>query len=584
MADSINAQGVTSEWTDLNTLFSIPIGTECLIQVVGNPNDLIELWISDTKPTTQRGEIIKQYDPAYRVNAGESTVWGRFIIQARDVNVYTPNNTTRVIMRQVDTIGHKVSSDFKKSAFNDLITVIPKRIIHILPTNGLTNQLTISEFGTGTVDTVDGKLRAKTGTTAFSFASVLSDSLPYKTGCGVRADFTAKFYGPANGTQQLAGFITATDGPCFAYDDVDGVSTFGIMLRHYGENEIQELQYTVGASGAETVVVRINGTDYNVNLTAGTVQKNARETAVSLNAQVPLFQFRAHDDTVTVFGNVARPSTGTYTFTPSGTAAASFTQITAGERPIETFIPQSEWDDPMPGLDPTKLNVYSISVQYLGAGNMFFYIEDVNTGRFKQVHMIKYAGLYEIPSLADPNMRVGLTAASLSLSATTDISVESASISGFIDGDPSITADPTILENTVISVSTTPVNLLTIRNRLVRGVRANRVIAHIRRVTGYTESVKSGTIHLIRNATLGGTANYQYVDKELSIIEYDISGTTVTGGEEIESLFMNTAGDGELNGDLDIHVHPGESITFAGQLRKTPAAEMTVTVEILEDL
>ncbi|MCP3681835.1 MAG: hypothetical protein GY861_04020 [bacterium] len=106
MADSVDAKGVTSEWTDLNTLFGIPSGTEVLLQVViGYNQDLLELWIGPTKPTTERGEVIKQYDPPYRVNAGESIIWGRYFVPSRDVNQYTPNKTTRVSMREVVSQG-----------------------------------------------------------------------------------------------------------------------------------------------------------------------------------------------------------------------------------------------------------------------------------------------------------------------------------------------------------------------------------------------------------------------------------------------------------------------------------------------
>jgi len=104
VANSVDAKGVTSEWTNLNTLFGIPVGTPVLIQVViGHNQDLMELWFGDDEPTTERGEVIKQYDPAYRVAAGESAIWGRYFVPSRDVNEYTANKTTRVSMRVVST-------------------------------------------------------------------------------------------------------------------------------------------------------------------------------------------------------------------------------------------------------------------------------------------------------------------------------------------------------------------------------------------------------------------------------------------------------------------------------------------------
>lgn len=532
-------------------------------------------------------------NPTFHILGGDNVE--PWFIPAIDTNVWalSLSNESSLIVTEFPSAMMRVDSG-RRSAFNDLITVNPTRIVHILPTNGLTNQLTITEFASGVVDTVNGKLRAYTGTDPFAFASVSSDIIPYKCGSGIRIDFTFRFPdAPAEDIQLLAGFITATDGIAFAYTNHDfgagaGVeSVFGILYRHHGDNEIQELKYTVAASGAETVIVQINGSNYNVNLTAGTVQQNAHQTAVSLSAQpaLALFKFTAVDDTVLVFGLVARPS-GAFSFTPSGTAAASFTQITAGKRPDEEFYPRQEWNiDTRSNLDPTKLQVASIFLQYLGGGGFFFSLEKSTPGIHEPVHIIPHANLNDLPSLADPNMRAGLTAAWLSATPTHSVSVESASISGFIDGDNKRLADPRYFSNTVLNVGTTELNLFTIRNRNVRGTRANRIIVHITKINAQTFGTKGANVRIVRDAILGGTPNFQYVDKELSIIEYDISGTTVSGGTQIGNLDVPAIGaSGELNGDLDIHVHPGEQVTFAGGHLSSPAADLRISFEVEEDL
>ena len=510
---------------------------------------------------------------AFHTMEGGEPVWQ---IPATDTNTWVLALTDTSSMTVTEYPNAEIKTDAgRHSAFGDLITVTPEQIVDLLPTNGLTSQMTVNTFDTGTVTTENGMFKVSTGKGQFAFASLLSDSVPYRCGLGIRADFTFQFTSGVVDSQQLAGFITSTDGPCFAYDELDDEGVFGIMRRHHGENEIQELQFTAGASGAETVVIRINGVNYNVNLTSGTPQFNANEAVGQLEGVVPLFQFTANDDTLLIFGQVSRPSSGTYTFTPDGggTAAATFTQITAGAQTQEEFIPQSEWNiDTMSGLDVTKIQVSSIFVQYLGAGNQFFALEDTDTGAFKLVHMIKYAGKNTEPSLADPNMRIGLTAANLGN--TTDLIVRSASMGGFIDGPNKITHDPIVLDNEVLSVGTSYVNLLTIRNRRVRGVRPNRIILHIRKLYGYTDSVKGASIRVIRNGTLTGTPDFQYYDKDLSIVEYDTDATGVTGGVELEPMRLDTNGIGEINGILDIHVHPGETVTLNGVLRKTPTAAL----------
>ena len=80
MADTIDAVEIPGTWTNINTLTGITSGTELFLQNVGGPNSIIELATATTQPPLDLNGIrVSQNSPMYKVSAGESSVWARFI-------------------------------------------------------------------------------------------------------------------------------------------------------------------------------------------------------------------------------------------------------------------------------------------------------------------------------------------------------------------------------------------------------------------------------------------------------------------------------------------------------------------------
>ena len=105
-----------------------------------------------------------------------------------------------------------------------------------------------------------------------------------------------------------------------------------------------------------------------------------------------------------------------------------------------TWYSTSSWNvDKMDGtgpskmtIDPTKLNVYKISYQFLGAGAIMFYVEDDDTGKFQLVHRLDNANSRTTPTLGNPALRLG--AWSANHANTTNVTVKTASMGGFVEG------------------------------------------------------------------------------------------------------------------------------------------------------
>jgi len=240
-------------------------------------------------------------------------------------------------------------------------------------------------------------------------------------------------------------------------------------------------------------------------------------------------------------------------------------------------IAQSAWDDPMDGtgasgmtLDPTKLNVYFIQFQYLGAGAITLWIESDTTGKPVEAHTLHYANQNTVPSVENPNFHLMLHL--LSDTSTTNLVASSASLAYFIEGKTRYTElqQPQFATGKQSKSSvTTEVALLTIRNKTTYNSLDNYLDIILESVNAAIEASSAanlGDIRLVKDATLGGTPSYSDISATDSIVEIDTAGTTVTGGKELFNFPLAGKNDREIINltDYDIIIAPGQTVTIAG--------------------
>lgn len=468
------------------------------------------------------------------------------------------------------------------SAFGESITAKNFPYIQSAPVNNFLPanfRAYSASGGSGTVE--NNQFKASSGVSVGGYGAIQSfRSVNYKAGQGGLARFTARFPngGVANSWQGV-GLINLGDELSFGYNGLQ----FGIWHRHNGLAEVRLLTLSAGASGAETGTFVINNTTYNIPLTSGTAQKNANEIETYLNANGAGFAAYQQDNTVMISFLSDGPKTGTFSYAGSGTSAGSLSTVTTGVTKTSDFIAQTDWNiDTRPTLDPTKGNVYQVSYQYLGYGNIFFCIEDPDTGRFAPVHMLKYANANTSPSLGNPSMHLGLYAASVG--STTNIDVYSASMAAFSQGEVEPVRNPRSFSN-VKNIGTTATNLLTIRNkRIVNGLNNQQEIEPLI-LTVFTESNKGATIEIKTGATLGGNTNYLPAGNVNQLSQYDISGTTVTGGTTIASFVIpgNSSTAFDLNA-LRVRVPPTLTITISARVNSGTAADTGAALTWYEDV
>jgi hypothetical protein len=483
-----------------------------------------------------------------------------------------------------DERGNK-SASIPTTAFGEAATAELESVIQLLGTYGVTDRTDSYTSGTGTVSVVNNEFSLSTGATIGSYAVLRSkDALAYKPGVGSLGRLTARFTTPVASSTQRAGLFTVTNALCFGYNG----TSFGVLHGYGGMVEIQTLTVSVGASGAESLTVRIDGTNQAVSVTSGTAAHNANEIAIALNAAFSTFEFYANGSTVISVGTLATPAAGTYTFTNNtggGTCAASWAQTAAGAAVTTNWVAQASWNiDTCDWLDPTKGNVYQIEYQYLGYGAITFSIEDPTTGKIKPVHQIKYANANTSPSLTQPNFKIGWVAASLG--STTNLTVASPSAGAFTQGANTILTRTRAAANQKTGIGATATNILTLRNRAVYASKPNLSTLHIKGISAVTDSTKGAIIKVYISPTLAGTPNFSYVDSTNSIVEQDTAATTYSSGGRLLFAFgLGASGAQMMNfQDLHIPIYAGETITVVGNVTSGAASAIDACIVWQEDM
>jgi hypothetical protein len=220
---------------------------------------------------------------------------------------------------------------------------------------------------------------------------------------------------------------------------------------------------------------------------------------------------------------------------------------------VDEKVPQSAWNlDRMDGKGPsgqtidwTKSQIYITDVQWLGVGSIRVGFEIGGVPYY--CHEFEHANLTQSTYMATANLPIRYEIVNLA-EATASSSFEQ--ICSTVITEQGSIDDQGYYEHSVNS-GITPINVTTrrsvlaIRPKATFGAKINRgLIKHeaFEVVTGGNNVLWE----LVYNPTLGGTPSWTSAGDN-SLIEYDIAGTTVTGGEIVSSGY-SLAGTGSTRG------------------------------------
>lgn len=433
--------------------------------------------------------------------------------------------------------------------------------------------------GGGSAAAENRMLYAKTSTGVGDYGAIQSfRSLNYKPGQGGLARFTALFETNVANSWQGAGLINLGDELSFGYSG----TTFGIWHRYGGLAEVRTITVSGAAGGSENLTLTLNSVGYTIPLTAGTVDHNAYEIAAWLNSNQSVWGAQQVDDTVEIIALSDGAKSGTYSFS-SSSATGSIAQVTAGVAKTSTHIPQTSWNvDQKQTLDPSKLNVYQIKFQYLGAGAIKFYVENPDTGDFDLVHIIKYANANTTPSLGNPSLRMGLYC--VSLGSTTALTVRSASMSAFVEGEPENTRNPRAFANTQTLSTTNETLVLSVRNTRIYNGYANQVEIEPLGVSLANETNKNVIVRVRAAESFGVEQNFSDLGANL-VSDVDTTAAAITSGTTLANFIVAPGGQADKNlKDFLIRIPPTLQIAITAQRTGGASGDVTASLTWYEDL
>lgn len=253
-------------------------------------------------------------------------------------------------------------------------------------------------------------------------------------------------------------------------------------------------------------------------------------------------------------------------------------------------VPLDEWNDPLDGtgesemtLDPTKLNVYFIQFEYLGAGPINIWVQAQTGVTPILVHTVDYANLNDVPSVFNPNFHYTMWADNGST--TSEVILRTASYGFFVEGETSLIE----LQQPVFSSEkkektgvTTEVAIFTIRNKSTYAGKTNFIDILLQRINGSIEAINAnnlGALRAVKNATLGGAPSFADINTSDSVVDIDTAGTTVTGGVDVSDELLAGKND-KVNDNVrsnKLILNPGDTLTIAG----SSASSATIDASVL---
>ncbi len=434
------------------------------------------------------------------------------------------------------------------TAFGELAVAETRPIIQLqFPYSVNPRLVTTSVSGSGTATVANSLLTVATGATASSnslLRSVLDAK--YEPGQGMLARWTSVFQASgADGAEAISGIGNEEDFFGFGYQD----TAFGILHRFAGKVEHQTLTISAGAGTASgDITITLDGRDTTV-----TVAQNDSAQAVARAIDAAAFSgwdTQAIGADVVFISDLAEVKGAPFAFDDTDTTgtAATFAETITGAAPTNAFIAQTVWnEDNLDGdgdvanpsgmnLDHDTGNVFQVQYQWLGFGQVLFEVENPATGRFVDVHRVEYANANTTPSIQNPTLPLWVSVKNGS--SATNITVQTSSMAVFTEGAAGGLLEG--LNNSAFGSATgdltTETAILALKSKPIFQGVANRVQARFE-VLSFSAvgagGAKFTTLRAWANPILGGNPSFTDVDTATSIMAFDTSGTTVSGGNKV---------------------------------------------------
>ena len=329
------------------------------------------------------------------------------------------------------------------SAYGEPLAIAPTAVIQLDAIYGTTTDV-VQTYTSGTGSSAGSNLqvfRVESGTSQGGYGVLRSKRfLRYRPGQGIVARFTAAFTQGVAGSVQFAGLANQENRVAFGWNG----NRFGVVRSTGGKATILLMTMTAAPNATQTATITLNGVAYTVTL-GNTTSDVAVQTICDRVGGYGGWLFQQTDGAMLWLAPSLGPMNGTFSFTSTGNATATFEVKQTGVAQTDNWTYQEDWNiDKMDGsaqidtnpsgmlLDHTKLNVYQISMRWLGAGVISYAMEDQASGTVVYVHREHYVNQYRTPHIDNPSFKITYTA--FNSTNTSNVSVIGASMYGAVEG------------------------------------------------------------------------------------------------------------------------------------------------------
>lgn len=215
---------------------------------------------------------------------------------------------------------------------------------------------------------------------------------------------------------------------------------------------------------------------------------------------------------------------------------------------VDTIVNQSAWNvDTMDGngpsginIDTSKAQIFVMDLQWLGVGRVRFGFSI--GGQIFYCHEVNHANVLSTVYMRTANLPLRYEIENTGTSASnTDLIQICASIAS--EGGVEISGFPFSVGNGITPVAlTTRLAVLSVRLKSTFNGINNTGLVVPSSVELFTDT-KPVYFEVIHGGTLGGAPAWNSVDGD-SLLEFDVAGTTVTGGHAVETGYVPSAGTG----------------------------------------
>lgn len=216
-------------------------------------------------------------------------------------------------------------------------------------------------------------------------------------------------------------------------------------------------------------------------------------------------------------------------------------------------------------IDLTKGNVWRITYGWLGYAVINFEVME-SDGTWTAFHKIEYPNANNETNIGNPVLPMRMQVLKTGGTITANITLKTGSWNaGIINGiSQSCDRYQSFAATATITASNSLTNIFTLKSVSAFQTLTNKVRTKILFLSAACDGTKLTSIRIIKNATLGVTATYTYIDSGNSTIQYDTTATTVSNGTTLLTLQLSKTDSRTIDlKDLFVTIYPNDTLTFA---------------------